>query len=168
MSSISKIYKYLTDLSNFHPFEIVDNVNETHNIKRVRKLYLDNLGGGGKLVNENKPISSCSIKHFHLAAKQICAYIHKLQVIQFSRYRGPGAVVKVAWKIGDRRFVPAHSQRFSFVWSLLDREEACSASNRQVSNFELYICQQSVPSHSSHHPQDVFLFQFSLYVYKCA
>ena len=50
--------------------------------------------------------------------------------------------------------------------SLHDREVACSASGRQGMNFESCFW-RAVSSHSSHHPQDVLLAQFSLYVHKC-
>ena len=46
---------------------------------------------------------------------------------------------------------------------LRDREVACSASDR--SNFESCVW-RAVSSHSSHHPQEVLLAQFSLYVHK--
>ena len=49
--------------------------------------------------------------------------------------------------------------------SLRDREVACSASDRQGSNFESCVW-RTVSSHSSHHPQEVFLAQFILYVHK--
>ena len=50
------------------------------------------------------------------------------------------------------------------VGSLCDREVACSASDRQGSNFESCVW-RAVSSHSSHHPQEVLLAQFSLYVH---
>ena len=53
----------------------------------------------------------------------------------------------------------------SFVGSLRDREVACSASDRQGSNFESCVW-RTVSSQSSHHPQEVLLAQFSLYVHK--
>ena len=53
----------------------------------------------------------------------------------------------------------------NIVGSHRDREVACSASYRQVSNFESCVW-RTVASHSSHHPQEVFLTQFSLYVHK--
>ena len=49
--------------------------------------------------------------------------------------------------------------------SLRDREVACSASDRQGSNFESCVW-RTVSSQSSHHPQEVLLAQFSLYVHK--
>ena len=42
---------------------------------------------------------------------------------------------------------------------------ACSASDRQGSNFESCVW-RTVSSQSSHHPQEVLLAQFSLYVHK--
>ena len=48
---------------------------------------------------------------------------------------------------------------------LRDREVACSASDRQGSNFESCVW-RTVSSQSSHHPQEVLLAQFSLYVHK--
>ena len=49
--------------------------------------------------------------------------------------------------------------------SLRDREVACSASDRQGSNFESCVW-RTVSSQTSHHPQEVLLAQFSLYVHK--
>ena len=55
--------------------------------------------------------------------------------------------------------------KLSIVGSLRDREVACSASDCQGSNFESCVW-RTVSSHSSHHPQEVLLAQFSLYVHK--
>ena len=52
-----------------------------------------------------------------------------------------------------KMFLPHPRVKVSIVGSLRDREVACSASDRQS-------------SHSSHHPQEVLLAQFSLYVHK--
>ena len=51
------------------------------------------------------------------------------------------------------------------VRSLRDREVACSTSDRQGSNLEFCVW-STVSSQSSHHPQEVLLAQFSLYVHK--
>ena len=51
------------------------------------------------------------------------------------------------------------------VGSIRDREVTCSASDRQGSTFDS-CAWRTVPSHSSHHPQEVLLAQFSLYVHK--
>ena len=59
----------------------------------------------------------------------------------------------------------SHPVELSIVGSLRDREVACSDSDRQGSNFESCVW-RTVSSHSSHHPQEVLLAQFSLYVHK--
>ena len=79
-----------------------------------------------------------------------------------------------AWKVGDHGVEP-HSglqvsspltRKDSIFWgSLRDREVGCSASDRQGSNFESCVW-RTVSSQSSHHPQEVLLAQFSLYVHK--
>ena len=62
-------------------------------------------------------------------------------------------------------FLPHPHVKVSIVGSLRDREVACSASDRQGSNFESCVW-RTVSSQSSHHPQEVLLAQFSLYVHK--
>ena len=64
-----------------------------------------------------------------------------------------------------KMFLPHLRVKVSIVGSLRDREVACSASDRQGSNFESCVW-RTVSSHSSHHPQEVLLAQFSLYVHK--
>ena len=55
--------------------------------------------------------------------------------------------------------------KLSIVGSLRDREVASSTSDCQDSNFESCVW-RTVSSQSSHHPQEVLLAQFSLYVHK--
>ena len=62
-------------------------------------------------------------------------------------------------------FLPHPRVKVSIVGSLRDRKVACSASDRQGSNFESCVW-RTVSSQSSHHPQEVLLAQFSLYVHK--
>ena len=62
-------------------------------------------------------------------------------------------------------FLPHPRVKVSIVGSLRDREVACSPSDRQGSNFESCVW-RTVSSQSSHHPQEVLLAQFSLYVHK--
>ena len=62
-------------------------------------------------------------------------------------------------------FLPHPRVKVSIVGSLRDREVACSASDRQGSNFESCVW-KTVSSQSSHHPQEVLLAQLSLYVHK--
>ena len=64
-----------------------------------------------------------------------------------------------------KMFLPHPRVKVSIVGSLRDREVACSASDRQGSNFESCVW-RTVSSQSSHHPQEVLLAQFSLYVHK--
>ena len=62
-------------------------------------------------------------------------------------------------------FLPHPRVKVSIVGSLRDREVACSASDRQGSNFESCVW-RTVSSQSSHHLQEALLAQFSLYVHK--
>ena len=71
--------------------------------------------------------------------------------------------VSAVWK--KQMFLPQSRVKLSIVGSLRDREVACSSSDRQGSNFESCVW-RAVSSHSSHHPQEVLLAQFSLYVHK--
>ena len=72
---------------------------------------------------------------------------------------GPGGLKET------KLFLPHPRVKVSIVGSLRDREVACSASDRQGSNFESCVW-RTVSSQSSHHPQEVLLVQFSLYVHK--
>ena len=64
-----------------------------------------------------------------------------------------------------KMFLPHPRVKVSIVGNLRDREVACSASDRQGSNFESCVW-RTVSSQSSHQPQEVLLAQFSLYVHK--
>ena len=64
-----------------------------------------------------------------------------------------------------KMFLPHPRVKVSIVGSLRDREVACSASDRQGSNFGSCVW-RTVSSQSSHHSQEVLLAQFSLYVHK--
>ena len=64
-----------------------------------------------------------------------------------------------------KMFLPHPRVKVSIVGSLRDREVACSASDRQGSNFESCVW-RTVSSQSSHQPQEVLLAQFSLYVHE--
>ena len=64
-----------------------------------------------------------------------------------------------------KMLLPHPRVKVSIVGSLRDREVACSASDRQGSNFESCVW-RTVSSQSSHHPQEALLAQFSLYVHK--
>ena len=62
-------------------------------------------------------------------------------------------------------FLPHPRVKVSIVRSLRDQEVECSASDHRGSNFESCVW-KTVSSQSSHHPQEVLLAQFSLYVHK--
>ena len=79
--------------------------------------------------------------------------------------RARGSVLGLGGLKETRTFLPHPRVKVSIVGSLRDREVACSASNRQGSNFESCVW-RTVSSQSSHHPQEVLLAQFSLYVHK--
>ena len=105
--------------------------------------------------------------------------IHLISILQCMQGGGPRVVVSAAAfharvrgsvpGLGGlketKMFLPHPRVKVSIVRSLHDREVACSASDRQGSNFESCVW-RTVSSHSSHHPQEVLLAQFSLYVHK--
>ena len=76
-----------------------------------------------------------------------------------------GSVPGLSGSKETKMFLPHPRVKVSIVGSLRDREVACSASDRQGSNFESCVW-RTVSSQSSHHPQEVLLAQFSLYVHK--
>ena len=76
-----------------------------------------------------------------------------------------GSVPSLGGLKETKMFLPHPRVKLSIVGSLHDREVACSASDHQGSNFESCVW-RTVSSHSSHHPQEVLLAQFSLYVHK--
>ena len=76
-----------------------------------------------------------------------------------------GSVPGIGGLKETKLFLPHPRVKVSIVGSLRDREVACSASDRQGSNFEFCVW-RTVSSQSSHHPQEVLLAQFSLYVHK--
>ena len=78
---------------------------------------------------------------------------------------GPRVVVSTAAFHARVRGSSPSTCEFSIVGSLHDREVACSASDREGSNFESCVW-RAVSSQSSHHPQEVLLPQFSLHVLK--
>ena len=64
-----------------------------------------------------------------------------------------------------KMLLPHPRVKVSIVGSLRDREVAYLASDRQGSNFESCVW-RTVSSQSSHHPQEILLAQFSLFVHK--
>ena len=82
-----------------------------------------------------------------------------------SHARVRGSVPGLGGLKETKMFFPHPRVKVSIVGSLRDREVACSASDRQGSNFESFVWKR-VSSQSSHHPKEVLLVQFSLYVHK--
>ena len=72
--------------------------------------------------------------------------------------RARGSVPGLGGLKETKIFLPHPRVKVSIVGSLRDREVACSASDRQGSNFESCVW-RTVLSHSSHHPQEVLLAQ---------
>ena len=103
-----------------------------------------------------------------------CLFVYLCQILDKLKGGGPRVVVSTAafharvrgWVSAVRKkmFLPHPRVKVSIVGSLRDREVACSASERQGSNFESCVC-RTVSSQLSHHPQEV-LAQFSLDVHK--
>ena len=79
--------------------------------------------------------------------------------------RARGSVPGLGGLKETKMFLPHPRVKVSIMGSLRDREVACSASDRQGSNFESFVW-RTVSSQSSHHPQEALLAQFSLYVHK--
>ena len=76
-----------------------------------------------------------------------------------------GSVPGIGGLKETKLFLPHPRVKVSIVGSLRHREVACSASDRQGPNFGSCVW-RTVSSQSSHHPQEVLLAQFSLYVHK--
>ena len=109
-----------------------------------------------------------------LAHKHFCNKLDRLQgggprvVVSTAAFhaRVRGSVPVLGGLIRNKKmFLPHPRVKVSIAGSLRDREVACSASDRQGSNFESCVW-RTVSSQSSHHPQEVLLAQFSLYVHK--
>ena len=90
-------------------------------------------------------------------------YFSRTGCMSLSRVRG--SVPGLGGLKETKMFLPHPRVKVSIVGSLRDREVACSASDRQVSNFESCVW-RTVSSQSCHQPQEVLLDQFSLYVHK--
>ena len=73
-------------------------------------------------------------------------------------FLGPGGLKE------RNMFLPHPLVKLNIVGSLCDQEVACSASDLQSLNFASCVW-RAVSSHSSHHPQEVLLAQFSLHVF---
>ena len=133
------VKKYSTCLPNSSPFCRVSSDNVCLNTRYTRnwRVYYGPGGGGPRVV--------VSTAAFHARVR--------------------GSVPGLGGLKETKLFLPHPRVKVSIVGSLRDREVACSASDRQGSNFESCVW-RTVSSQSSHHPQEVLLAQFSLYVHK--
>ena len=89
-------------------------------------------------------------------------HVYPVQAYRLGSYpmvQGPGGLKET------KMFLPHPLLKLSIAGSLRDREVECSASDLQGLNFESCVW-RAVSSHSSHHPQEVLLAQFILYVHK--
>ena len=105
--------------------------------RKLFAVFIDKKGGGPRVV--------VSTAAFHARAR--------------------GSVPGLSGLKETKMFLPHPRVKVSIMGSLRDREIACSASDRQGANFESCVW-RTVSSQSSHHPQEVLLAQFSLYVHK--
>ena len=116
---------------------IVFCLNQPGSVFSYKLRYIVGLGGGPRVV--------VSTAAFHARVR--------------------GSVPGLGGLKETKMFLPHPRVKVSIVGSLRDREVACSASDRQGSNFESCVW-RTVSSQSSHHPQEALLAQFSLYVHK--
>ena len=87
-----------------------------------------------------------------------------LTPLPFTPEFGDQFPVSAVWK-NQKMLLPYPRVKVSIVGSLRGREVACSVSDRQGSNFKSCVW-RTVSSQSSHHPQEVLLAYFSLYMHK--
>ena len=119
----------------------------------IRAIY-------GKKGTTMSPRSVINVNRVHLSAVfneynslNECTVAYPVFIV-FTPEFGVRFPVSAVWK-KQKCFFPIH------VW----KSVLCSASDRQGSNFESCIW-STVSSQSSHHPQEVLLAQFSLYVHE--
>ena len=104
------------------------------------------------------------------STSQVCTSVHTFQgggprvVISTAAFhaRVRGSFAGLGGLKETKMFLPHPLVKLSIVGSLRDREVACSASDRRGLNLESCVW-RAVSSHSSHHPQEVLLAQFSLH-----
>ena len=109
----------------------------------------------------------CHLRHLQVKFVRIGLGGGPREVVSTAAFhaRVRGSVPGLGGLKETKMFLPHPRVKVSIVGSLRDREVACSASDRQGSNFESCVW-RTVSSQSSHHPQEVLLAQFSLYVHK--
>ena len=123
-------------------------------------------------MHNNRPhVTGLCEKKIHRVRKHLIIHFHlgggPRVVVSTAAFhaRVRGSVPGLGGLKETKMFLPHPRVKVSIAGSLRDREVACSASDRQGSNFESCVW-RTVSSQSSHHPQEVLLAQFSLYVHK--
>ena len=86
-------------------------------------------------------------------AEVVDNWIHSAYPVSTRRWHNAGSVPGLGGLKETKMFLPHPRVKVSIVGSLRDREVACSASDRQGSNFESCVW-RTVSSQSSHHPQN--------------
>ena len=139
-----------------NPRKPVSQLNGSANMSWKKKVCLRHL--------RKKIVCFCSGRK-----KKFCFLDGRKKIIWLGRKTIPPLPVlngpPLRHMLETKMFLPHPRVKVSIVGSLRDRKVACSASDRQGSNFESCVW-RTVSSQSSHHPQEVLLAQFSLYVHK--
>ena len=119
--------------------------------------WLEGLGSSCHVIKYHISKSSGDIEYktrtgFYRVHNNVVPTLPAFQIIGCSIFHRAGVrwLKLPAWRDGDR---------------LRGLEVACSAADRKGSNLESCVW-RTVSSESSHHPQEVLLAQFSLYVHK--
>ena len=120
----------------------------------------------GPTLNQHWVSVSCLLRYLHLRINGGGGGPRVVVSTAAFHARVRGSVPGLGGLKETKMFLPhPRVKKLSIVGSLRDWEVACSASDRQGSNFEFCVW-RTVSSHSSHHRQEVLLAQFSLYVHK--
>ena len=167
---LSKIYEpTFTVRHKAHWYDKYDNnANVPHNIKNIqhwwqcRQWQRDELYNGTEGHTCHHPEQK---KHWQTISIYLGGGPREVVSTAAFHARVRGSVPGLGGLKETKLFLPHPRVKVSIVGSLRDREVACSVSDRQGSNFESCVW-RTVSSQSFHHPQEVLLAQFGLYVHK--
>ena len=132
----------------------------TRLIRLIRKLY----SYGSDVLHTLRPIRRLLLIRTQRSATQGGGPRVVVSTAAFHA-RVRGSVPGLGGLKETKMFLPHPRVKVSIVGSLRDREVTWSASDHQGSNFGPCVW-RTVSPQSSHHPQEVLLAQFSLYVHK--
>ena len=118
-----------------------------------------------RLLGKHHFRAKANRSNYSLSSEQLGGGPRVVVSIAAFHARVRGSVLGLGGLKETKMFLPHPRVKVSIEGSLRDREVACSASDRQGSNFESCVW-RTVSYQSSHHPQEVLLAQFSLYVHK--